>query len=130
MAIRVDNELSIAAECVEQKTGFPARGNRVADQRHRHGNLEEVIILELVVAGSSIVGEAPQIPVGETARRTDPLIIKRDLTGIVADDQERRAGDIVVLTRMVSGRIDRTHLSIDPVCGREADDYRTACARS
>ena len=44
MAVRVDNELTIAADGAEQKTGFLARSNRAGSQRLGHGSLKVVII--------------------------------------------------------------------------------------
>src|SRR5437773_8310408 len=78
MVIRVDNELAIAADGAEQKTGFLARGNRAGGQRQGHGNLEEIIIPERVGARPPIVGKVPSIPVGEAAGLTHVRFIKRD----------------------------------------------------
>src|SRR5450756_2006536 len=127
MAIRVDNELALAPCGVEQKTGFLARGNRVAGQRQVHGNMEEIIILEWVGAYAPIVGEAPNIPVGKATRRADAQIAKRNESGVVVHDAERGTGDIVVLTRMHDDRIDRAYLRIGSIGGREGDKCRITC---
>jgi len=65
MAIRIDDELDIAGVGgAKQKTGFFARGNRVAGQYQVEIRPEVIPVLERI-RGSAISGELPYIAVGE-----------------------------------------------------------------
>ena len=121
MSIRVHDELSLAPDRVEQKTRFFARGRRVARQRYRHMSAEEFIVVEVIRTHARIVGEAPDMPIGEASGGADVLIIKYDPSGIVAYHRESGARDIVEFTWMIHGRIDRAQLSVSSVDGCEGE---------
>src|SRR5512135_2849843 len=89
MGIRVDNELTLAADRVEQESRLLAWRSRIARHRDGHENGEEVIVHEVNRAYPGIAGETPDMPVGEAGGGADIPILKRDECGIVAHDGER-----------------------------------------
>jgi len=100
MTIRIDDELQIAAakraaDIVEEETGFLARGIRGVRQREAEGRREIVIVLECVGGRSPIVGEIPDIAVGEAGRLAHARLTERDEPWIFVEDRRRRARDIV-----------------------------------
>src|SRR5437899_1153766 len=127
MAVRVDDELCLTADGVQQKTRFFAGRGRIARQGDGHEGAEKIVVIEMIGRGSRIAGETPDVPIGEARRGADVLIMKGDESGIVAHDSERGARHVVVLTRMVSSRIDRANLGIGTQRGGEAegDECRT-----